>query len=231
MFADGVQTVAGVDEVGRGAWAGPLTVGVFVLDATRLRRFPPGVRDSKMLTPPAREALFGPLSRVARGYAVGHASNEECDSLGMTAAQLLAARRAFDELDATPDACIVDGRWNFSPLECARTLVRADVSCFAVAAASVLAKVTRDRIMTGLAPQHPPYRFERNKGYPSPEHRAAIAELGLTALHRASWSFARPQDEGFAGDAGEDAPEEADDDAALSELSELSELSGDPVLR
>jgi ribonuclease HII len=193
LFAGGVRTVAGVDEVGRGAWAGPLSVGVFVLDVTRLRRFPPGVRDSKVLTAQAREALFLPLSRAAVGFAVGHASNDECDELGMTAAQKLAARRAFGALDAAPEACIVDGRWNFSPMESAQTLVDADASCFVVAAASVLAKVTRDRLMTELAPAHADYRFERNKGYPSPEHKAAIARLGLTALHRASWSFARPE--------------------------------------
>jgi ribonuclease HII len=193
MFADGARTVAGVDEVGRGAWAGPLSVGVFVLDAARLRRFPPGVRDSKVLTPAAREALFEPLSRAGAGFAVGHASNEECDELGMTAAQRLAARRAFEQLDAVPDACILDGNWNFSGMESARPVIDGDATCLAVAAASVLAKVTRDRIMVDLARSHPDYRFERNKGYPSLEHRAAIARLGLTALHRASWSFARPE--------------------------------------
>jgi ribonuclease HII len=194
-FAEGLSTVAGIDEVGRGAWAGPISVGVFVLDAAKLKRFPPGVRDSKLLTAAAREALFGPLSKVAAAFGVGHASNEECDSLGMSEAQRLAARRAFEQLDVAPEACIVDGRWNFSPQPAARTLVDADASCFAVAAASVLAKVTRDRMMAELAPFHPAYRFERNKGYPSPEHRAAIARFGLTSLHRASWAFARPAGE------------------------------------
>jgi len=193
MFAEGARTVAGVDEVGRGAWAGPLSVGVFVLDAARLRRFPAGVRDSKVLTPAAREELFEPLRRVGVGVAVGHASNEECDELGMTAAQRLATRRAFGQLDELPDACILDGNWNFCDLATARPVVDADATCLVVAAASVLAKVTRDRMMVELAPAHPEYAFQRNKGYPSPEHRAAIARLGLTALHRASWSFARPE--------------------------------------
>jgi ribonuclease HII len=111
----------------------------------------------------------------------------------MTAAQRLAARRAFEQLDAVPDACILDGNWNFSGMESARPVIDGDATCLAVAAASVLAKVTRDRIMVDLARSHPDYRFERNKGYPSLEHRAAIARLGLTALHRASWSFARPE--------------------------------------
>jgi len=206
LFADGCQTVAGVDEVGRGAWAGPVSVGVVILEASRMRRFPRAVRDSKVLTPLQREALFGPLSRACLGFAVGHASNEECDALGMTAAQMLAARRALEELGVEPDGLIVDGRHNFTGLPQARTLVRADASSFAVAAASVLAKVTRDRLMRELAPSHPEYCFERNKGYPSPEHRAAIARLGITSLHRSSWAFARP---------GDDELEELEDDELL----------------
>ncbi len=191
LFAAGCRQVGGMDEVGRGAWAGPLSVGVFVLDITRMRGFPRAVRDSKLLSALQREALFDPLRR-AGSFGVGHASNEECDELGMTAAQRLAAGRALAQLDVAPDELILDGPWNFSGVERARPVIDADAACYAVAAASVLAKVTRDRLMVDLAPSHPEYRFERNKGYPSPEHRAAIARFGLTALHRSSWSFARP---------------------------------------
>lgn len=190
LFEQGATTVAGIDEVGRGAWAGPVSVGVAVLTRVSIERLPTGVRDSKLLSARQREALFDRLRDAVLVYAVGHATSSECDQLGMTRAQSLAAERAFGEIPCPIDAVIVDGRTNFSPCPVARVLVGADRHCISVASASVLAKVTRDRLMIEMAQHFPAYEFERNKGYPSPAHRAALASEGLASVHRKSWSFA-----------------------------------------
>jgi ribonuclease HII len=187
LLAGGCATVAGIDEVGRGAWAGPVSVGVAVVTLGTLSCLPEGVRDSKLLTERAREALFAPLAAALTAYAVGHASAQECDALGLTAAQRLAADRALDSLGQVPAALIVDGRYDYTGRG-ALPLVGADRRSLVVAAASVLAKVTRDRLMAAAAERHPGYGFERNKGYPSAEHRRAVARLGLTSLHRRTWS-------------------------------------------
>ena len=188
LWASGHGLVAGLDEVGRGAWAGPVSVGVAVVDRGVLEAFPSGVRDSKQLTARAREALMEPLVATCRSYGVGHASNLECDALGMTAAQALAASRALASLEEPPDTLIVDGNHEFTGFPGARTLVGADSRSLVVAAASVLAKVTRDRLMIEHSNAYPGYGFERHKGYPSPAHRDAVALLGLSPLHRRSWS-------------------------------------------
>ena len=190
LFATGARRVGGVDEVGRGAWAGPLTVGVAVVTKRSLYELPEGVNDSKMLTPEERSALFDPLRTSLVDHAIGHASALECDELGMTAAQRLACRRALESLHRPVDALILDGNFNFSDHPGASTLIGADRLSLVVAAASVLAKVTRDTLMIECAPEHPPYRFERNKGYPSPEHKDALASFGMSAIHRQSWAFA-----------------------------------------
>lgn len=190
LFAQGCRWVAGLDEVGRGAWAGPVTVVVAAVRPETVAGVPDGVRDSKLLVEAAREALFEPLSSWCPSHAVGEATAEECDELGMTAAQALAARRAFARLCIEPDAVIVDGSHDYTGHPAARPLVDADATCSIVAAASVLAKVTRDRAMVGHDDVYPGYHFARNKGYASPEHRRAVRRLGLSALHRRSWSVA-----------------------------------------
>lgn len=190
LFKEGASLVAGVDEVGRGAWAGPVSVGICVTDRRGLRRFPKGVKDSKMLTQLQRERLFDPLSSSVLAYAVGHASAAECDALGMTAAQRLATERAFSSLLIEPDAVIVDGKFDFTGRSDTVSLVGADRLSLVVAAASVLAKVTRDRLMVEAAPSYPLYEFEQNKGYPSPSHKRALRRHGMSDIHRKSWSFA-----------------------------------------
>ena len=186
LWDAGHWVVAGLDEVGRGAWAGPLTVGVVGPD--RIRRIT-GVRDSKMLTEPEREALFGRITAWAEAWAVGHASNDECDDLGMSDAQRLAARRALEGLGITVDRVLLDGRWDFVGGGRARTIVRGDSTSLSIAAASVVAKVTRDRILRDADRLHPGFGFAESKGYPSPIHRAALAQRGATTYHRRSWSF------------------------------------------
>jgi len=176
--------VVGVDEVGRGAWAGPISVGAAVVP--RHRRVYK-VRDSKMLTETEREAMFDRISDWCEVWAVGHASPEECDELGMSVGQRLAAQRALDGLGLSPDHILVDGNWDF--VGGGRRIVRGDQTSLSIAAASMLAKVTRDRIMRGLADQYPGYNFEANKGYPCPIHKAGLQAMGPSAIHRRSWVF------------------------------------------
>lgn len=176
--------VVGVDEVGRGAWAGPISVGAAVVPKDR-RVYK--IRDSKMLTEPEREALFDRIADWCVAWAVGHASAQECDELGMSEAQKLAARRALEELGHTPDHVLVDGNWDF--VGGAQRIVGGDRSSLSIAAASILAKVTRDRMMKEVAPSFPGYNFEANKGYPCPTHKAALQAAGPSSIHRRSWVF------------------------------------------
>ncbi len=185
LWDAGHRVVAGLDEVGRGAWAGPLTVGVVVPD--RNRRIT-GVRDSKMLTEPEREALFDRITGWAEAWSVGHASNDECDDLGMSDAQRLAARRALDGLGLAVDRVLLDGNWDFVGGGRASTIVRGDATCLSIAAASVVAKVTRDREMAALEADYPGYGFAQHKGYPTKMHLAALAALGPCAIHRRSFA-------------------------------------------
>jgi ribonuclease HII len=186
LWSAGHDLVVGVDEVGRGAWAGPLTIGAAVVPKDR-RIYK--LRDSKALTEDEREALFDRVADWCTDWAVGHASHAECDRLGMSAAQKLAARRALAALEVVPDAVILDGKWDFVGHPVTRRLVKADARCLSVSAASILAKVTRDRIMRLEAQHHPEFCFEDNKGYPCPRHRTALQGYGPSAIHRRSWVF------------------------------------------
>jgi ribonuclease HII len=184
LWAADVDVVVGVDEVGRGAWAGPLSVGAAVVPHDkRLYK----IRDSKMLTEQERESMFDRIADWCQGWAVGHATHEECDELGMSDAQRLAARRALDGLGIGFDHVIVDGNWDF--VGGATRIVRGDRTSLSIAAASILAKVTRDRMMRDLADQYPGYNFEANKGYPCPTHKANLQAMGPSAIHRRSWVF------------------------------------------
>ena len=186
MWDGGSQVVVGVDEVGRGSWAGPITVGAAVLPRNR-RVY--RVRDSKMLTEAERERLFPRLTEWCRAWSVGHASQAECDELGMSQAQRLAARRAMEGLGTAVDGVLVDGRWDFVGSGTVRRIVRGDATCLSIATASILAKVVRDRLMRAEAVNFPGYDFELNKGYPCPRHKAALAAWGPTSIHRRAWVF------------------------------------------
>lgn len=203
MLRSGADVVCGVDEVGRGALCGPVTVGMVVIDAS-VRRTLTGVRDSKLLTPAARAELVPRIRRWAVASSVGHASAAEIDEVGIIAALRLAGHRALALLPLRPDVVLLDGShdWLTPPSqpglwdEAAAidvppvvTRVKADLSCASVAAASVLAKEERDGIMRQLADAHPHYRWHDNKGYASPEHLAALRDLGPTPLHRLSWNL------------------------------------------
>lgn len=193
-WAEGVDHVVGIDEVGRGSWAGPLTVGAAVVPRDRRVNL---IRDSKQLSEAKREALFDRVAGWCEGWAVGHASPEECDDLGMSAAQKLATRRAFERLaeqGIVPAVALIDGNWDFvagGPDGTTRTqtIVKGDARCLSIASASILAKVTRDRIMRAAAEHFPGYEFESNKGYPCPRHKVALQGYGPTSIHRRSWVF------------------------------------------
>jgi ribonuclease HII len=161
-------------------------VGAAVLPADR-RVYK--VRDSKQLTELERERLFDRVAGWCRAWAVGHASQAECDALGMSAAQKLAARRAIDGLGVEPDEILVDGTWDFVGAGRARRVVKGDATCLSIATASILAKVTRDRIMRAEAEHYPLYDFEYNKGYPCPRHKLALKAWGPSAIHRRTWVF------------------------------------------
>ena len=180
----GMDIIVGMDEVGRGSWAGPLTVGAAIVPLDR-RVYK--IRDSKLLTEDEREALFDRIAGWCESWAVGHATPEECDLLGMSDAQRLAAQRALDALGIAPDHVLLDGKWDF--VGGATRIVRGDRTSLSIAAASILAKVTRDRLMREWADHHPGYNFEANKGYPCPVHKAALQAWGPTAIHRRSWVF------------------------------------------
>lgn len=185
VWDSGVEYVAGVDEVGRGAWAGPLTVAAAVIPKER-RIYK--VRDSKMLTEAERESLFDRVTDWVEGFGIGHASEVECDELGMSAAQKLAARRALDAVELPIGHTLIDGNWDFVGGDNTK-IVKGDAKCLSIAAASIIAKVTRDRLMRSMAESHPGYCFQDNKGYPCPRHRAALAEVGPAVVHRHSWAF------------------------------------------
>ena len=186
LWGQGHNIVVGIDEVGRGAWAGPLTIGAVV--APQDRRIYK-LRDSKALTEPEREAMFGRIVGWSQAHSVGHAMPMECDRLGMSGAQKLAARRAIEGLGLEVDAVILDGNWDFVGHRVTRKLVKGDTRCVSIAAASILAKVTRDRLMRTDAHCYPGFDFDRNKGYPCPRHKMALQAYGPTAIHRRSWAF------------------------------------------
>ena len=186
LWDEGYDVVVGMDEVGRGAWAGPISVGAALLPRDR-RVYK--VRDSKMLTEAEREKLFDRVADWCLAWGVGHASQIECDELGMSAAQKLAARRALEMLGQEPDRVLLDGKWDFVGGGKTKRIVKGDAVCLSIAAASILAKVSRDRLMREEAPHFPVYDFEFNKGYPCPRHKAALQAWGPSAIHRRTWVF------------------------------------------
>jgi ribonuclease HII len=186
LWEAGHEVVVGIDEVGRGAWAGPLTLAAAVLPRDK-RVYK--VRDSKQLTEREREALFDRIADWCVAWGVGHATHEECDELGMSEAQRLAARRAIEQLGVVPDRVLLDGNWDFVGGGNVKRIVRGDATCLSIAAASILAKVTRDRLMREAAEHHPYWWFDQNKGYPCPRHQAVLRGMGPSAIHRRSWAF------------------------------------------
>ena len=192
LFAAGARVVVGIDEVGRGAIAGPVTIGAVAIDASHTS-FPEGLADSKLLTPKRREAMEPLVRGWALAHATGSATAEDIDRIGIVSALGLAASRALAALGVTPDVLIIDGNTPFLVEEPdgPRTIMRikADQDCASVAAASVIAKVERDALMTRLHVEHPQYGWEGNKGYGAAVHTDAIRTHGVTVYHRTSWNL------------------------------------------
>ena len=199
----GYTRVGGVDEVGRGAPAGPVCVGVVVVEPTVTRSLE-GVADSKLLSPSKREALVPRIREWSSEWAVGFASAHEVDLLGLTGALRCAGLRALAQLATPLDVVLLDGShdWltprthtelfaepapEFVAIPRVVTRVKADLSCASVAAASILAKVARDDVMRSLAREHPEFQWQLNKGYATAAHWQALRERGPTKYHRRSW--------------------------------------------
>jgi ribonuclease HII len=197
-----------MDEVGRGALGGPVSVGVVVVDAATARQ-PRGLRDSKLLLHEERVALVPRIKRWATAFAVGHASPVEIDTIGILAALRLAGERALAILPA-PDVVILDGNYDWltrpqrslfhsvnMPVgdhQRVELRIKGDMVCASVSAASVLAKVERDGLMCELAESYPAYGWDENKGYATPGHLAVLRDIGPCDQHRLSWRLTGPQD-------------------------------------
>ncbi len=202
LFASGVKFLGGVDEVGRGAIAGPVTVGVAVIDAS-VTDVPHGLRDSKLMSKSARVRIVEPTKEWVVDHALGSATAEEIDEIGIVNALRLAWTRAFEQLTHKPDHVILDGKHNWiavpksdlfdqhhDGIDIPVTMkIKADAHCAVVAAASVLAKVQRDDFMAQLAVDFPDFGWESNVGYGAAVHMAAIEKLGPTQFHRTSWNL------------------------------------------
>jgi ribonuclease HII len=189
LWREGRARVAGVDEVGRGPLAGPVVAGAVVMHESRAK-WVRALRDSKVLTAEAREELAAEI-RDRTDWGLGFASAHVIDQIGIVWATRLAMRRALLALHEPPDALIVDGR---EVVQCGipqQAIIDADALCISVSAASIVAKVARDAHMRELDTPFPGYGFAENKGYSTPEHKAALLTLGPTTLHRLSWAPVR----------------------------------------
>jgi ribonuclease HII len=176
----GAEAIAGIDEVGVGAWAGPVVVGAVISNpGSRVYK----VRDSKLLDAARREWLAARVRERSLAWGVGVSWPNEIDEEGLSEAIRRAASRALEGLAIEPDACLVDGKWNFIG-DGARMVVKGDCESVSIASASLVAKVFRDRLMSDLAPLYPGYGFDLNKGYPSPAHKWALSALGPSSFHR-----------------------------------------------
>ena len=181
-------TIAGIDEAGRGPWAGPVVAGAVILDRQTLcAELRDGLDDSKVLSRPIRAGLYEILCRTAR-IGIGRAEVGEIDSVNILGATMLAMARSVSALGVIPDLALVDGNRKPElpcPVQC---VVKGDRRSLSIAAASIVAKVSRDGIMAELARAFPGYGWERNAGYGTPEHRAALERLGVTPHHRRSFA-------------------------------------------
>ena len=181
------QPLAGVDEAGCAPLAGPVVAAAVILNRDH---FPRGIDDSKNLPLDKRESLYSRIVKCA-AWSVGIATVEEIDTINIYWARMLAMTRAVEALGLEPAWVLVDGnacpRWERP----SKAIVEGDAKCRSIAAASIIAKVTRDRMMADYAEAHPGYGWEHNRGYPTPDHRRALRELGVTPLHRRSFGLVR----------------------------------------
>jgi ribonuclease HII len=192
LIRQGHALVAGIDEAGRGAWAGPVVAAAVILPVGVMRMSGLcGVRDSKLLSPSQREALFPMILQGALAVGVGMASHDEIDGMGIVSATRRAMKRAVEALTTAPGALLIDAvKLPDVPLP-QHVLFHADTRCLSVAAASIVAKVTRDRWMADLDAQYPGYGFARHKGYGTQLHQQTLAQLGPSPVHRMTFEPVR----------------------------------------
>ena len=190
LLEAGHTAIAGLDEAGRGAWAGPVAAGAVILPLTdptlweKLR----GVTDSKLCTPRQREAYYEQISQVALAWAVAMVPAWRIDQIGIVPSTRQAMTQAVADLEPGPDALLIDALKLPKIALAQRALKKGDLRSLTIAAASILAKVTRDRAMIAMSEEHPDYGFARHKGYGTPQHRLALQSLGPLEIHR--WTFA-----------------------------------------
>lgn len=184
-WENGDDVVVGIDEVGRGSWAGPLVMAAAAIPRDR-RIY--NLRDSKLLSERRREEMFDKVAQWCQ-WSLGIVSAAECDEWGMSEALRECARRALRALPVVPDRVLIDGPIDFVGKGNSINVVKGDMKCVSIAAASIVAKVSRDRMMREEAVNFPAFSFETNKGYPCPRHRMALNAYGPTSIHRRSWSF------------------------------------------
>lgn len=184
IIASGVSPLCGVDEAGRGPLAGPVCAAAVILPAGLEIA---GLNDSKKLSEAKREALYGEITDKAISYGIAFASVEEIEDKNILGATFLAMNRAIAQLDPAPALALIDGNRNTGIETASRCIVDGDAKCASIAAASILAKVTRDRYMLEMAQRYPQYGFEKHKGYGTKAHYAAIWEFGPCAIHRPSF--------------------------------------------
>ncbi|WP_320042463.1 ribonuclease HII [uncultured Desulfobacter sp.] len=181
---DGYKVIAGVDEAGRGPLAGPVVSAAVVLPES----FDvPGINDSKKLSEKKREALFPLIQAQAIAFGIGMADHEEIDRINILQASLLSMKRAVDALQLTPDYLLIDGKFTINATIEQRPVIKGDALSVSIAAASIMAKVTRDRIMAELDAKYPQYGLKRHKGYPTKAHKEAILTHGPCPVHRKSF--------------------------------------------
>lgn len=183
-YSDTVACICGVDEAGRGPLAGPVYAAAVILPRGLVIE---GLNDSKKLTEKRREALYDIITSQAIAYGIGSADEKEIDAVNILQATFLAMRRAIAALEVRPDLALIDGNRDTDFGVPSRTIVRGDSLSANIAAASVLAKVTRDRVMLEYAKQYPQYGFEVHKGYGTKRHYAALREFGPCEIHRRSF--------------------------------------------
>ena len=184
LHREGYSVVCGVDEAGRGPLAGPVCAAAVILPEDCDL---PGLNDSKKLTEKKREALYDQIMEKAVAYGIAFSTVEEIEEINILSAALLAMNRAIAKLPQTPDMALVDGNTTRDIAVPARAVVGGDGKCACIAAASVLAKVTRDRLMLDMAKEYPQYAFEKHKGYGTKVHYAALEEYGPSPIHRMSF--------------------------------------------
>ena len=182
--SSGASYIAGVDEAGRGPLAGPVCAAACILPRNLEI---PGLNDSKKLSPKARDSLYDIIINSAVSYGIAFATVAEIESLNILNATFLAMNRALSQLSPQPALALIDGNRNSGISIPSRCIVKGDSLCADIAAASVLAKVTRDRYMLTMAEKYPEYGFEKHKGYGTAQHYAALRQFGPSSIHRPSF--------------------------------------------